>query len=512
MNALRTRLCNRLVPAIAALSAIAVTPALAQVPVDDSGAPLADYESFVPDMPAGNEDIPLLTGAELQELVGPIALYPDDLLAIVLPASTYPLQLVQAQRFLADLEQDPSLEPDEAWDDSVIALLNYPEVLQLLNEDLDWTWRLGEAVVAQQADVVGAVERFRDRAYAAGNLKSDSHQTVARNDCSIEITPVEDDVIYVPYYEPERVVVYQSRPVYRYYPRAYPVYYYPYPVGHAFYSGFFWGVTTAFTVGWLTDSVHVIHHSYHGHPYYGRHYWDGWWYRRPTIHVHNHYYSPNRYSVPRHRYSRGDHWRPRHETRRRLHNQRITHSGYYTGRSVRHRSYGGTATAHATARNLRRTEDARPLSDRRRNNRTQSPREDRRHERQAAVPAQTRHAPRRVNRPDRSYERPQRARFQARQAQPERGPEHRERPGTQRRQEAAVRPDHVATERQINRRTTEQRRHRASENRQQARASKSQRQEPPQSRQKRSREKTSARNTERKHHASARSDSRQQRH
>ena len=217
MKALNARFPLCLVPLIAVLAA---APAAAQVPVDDDGAPLADFESFDFTTPAGNEDIPLLTQTELQELVGPIALYPDDLLAIVLPASTYPLQLVQAQRFLEDLEDDPSLKPDESWDDSVIAVLNYPEVVALLNEDLDWTWRLGEAVVAQQADVVGAVEGFRDRAYAAGNLKSDTRQTVARNEGTIEITPVEDDVIYVPYYEPERIVHYQSRPVYHYYPRA----------------------------------------------------------------------------------------------------------------------------------------------------------------------------------------------------------------------------------------------------------------------------------------------------
>ena len=528
MNALRIKLSRCLVPSIAALAALAAATAVAQVPVDDSGNPVADYESFAPDSAAGNEDIPLLTRTELQELVGPIALYPDDLLAIVLPASTYPLQLVQAQRFLEDLEQDPSLEPDKDWDDSVIALLNYPEVLQLLNEDLDWTWRLGEAVVAQQADVVGAVESFRDRAYAAGNLKSDSRQTVARNDGSIEITPVEDDIIYVPYYEPERVVVYQSQPVYRYYPRAYPVYYYPYPVGHAFHSGFFWGVTTAFTVGWLTDSVHVIHHSYHGHPYYGRHYWDGWWYRRPTIHVHNHYYSSNHYTGSRHRYSRGDHWRPRHETRRRLHNQRIAHSSYYAGRSVRHRSYDGTTTARATTRNLRRTHDARPLLDRRQNNRTRSVsddrrqgdrtqrvRDNRRHERQAAIPAQTRQAPRRADRPDRSSEQPQRPRFQARQAQPERNREHRQRPRTQRQQtrpETVARRDRVATERRSTGPTAEQRRHRASDAPRERRASGSRRQEASQSRQKRSREKTSTRNTERERHASSRSESRRQRH
>jgi hypothetical protein len=215
MKTLRARLPISLLPFLAAL---AVAPAGAQAPVDGSGMPLADFESFEPEGTAGNEDIPLLTHGELQALVGPIALYPDDLLAIVLPASTYPLQLVQAQRFLEDLEEDPSLKPDESWDDSVIALLNYPEVVELLNRDLDWTWRLGEAVVAQQTDVVGAVESFRERAYAAGNLESDAHQTVARNAGAIEITPVEDDVIYVPYYEPERVVVHQTRPVYHYYP------------------------------------------------------------------------------------------------------------------------------------------------------------------------------------------------------------------------------------------------------------------------------------------------------
>ncbi len=495
MNALRIRLSTRLAAAIAALAAIAATSVVAQVPVDDSGAPLADYESFEPEAAAGNEDIPLLTRTELQELVGPIALYPDDLLAIVLPASSYPLQLVQAQRFLEDLEQDPSLKPDEAWDDSVIALLNYPEVIELLNEDLDWTWRLGEAVVAQQADVVGAVESFRDRAYAAGNLKSDSHQTVARNDGSIAITPVEDDVIYVPYYEPERVVVYQSRPVYHYYPRAYPVYYYPYPVGHAFNSGFFWGVTTAFTVGWVTDSVHVIHHSYHGHPYYGRHYWDGWWYRRPAIHVHNHYYSTNRHSVSRHRYSRGDHWRPRHETRRRLHNQRITHSNYYTGRSVRHRSYTGTAR-QPTARNVQRTHNARTASGRRQDYRARSVAENRRQQRQAAVPSTTRQVPRRVARPERSSEERQRARAPRQHA----------------RAETVGRRDHVSAEGRSTRRATDQRRHRAIENRQERRASGPRRQEPAQSRQQRPKEKKPARNAERKRHASSRGDAKRQRH
>ena len=291
----------------------------AQVPVDDDGNVVGDYETApeaqVSDRATGNEDIPLLSATELEELVGPIALYPDDLLAIVLPAAAYPMQLIEAQRFLQDLENDPSLEPSPDWDDSVVALLNYPEVVELLNDDIDWTWRLGEAVVAQQSDVVGAIEVFRDRAYAAGNLKSDEYQTVSRDEGVIEITPVSDDVIYVPYYEPERVVVYQPRPVYYYYPRAYPVYYYPYASSYHFDRGYFWGVTTAFTIGWLSDSLHVYHHSYYGHPYYGRSYWDRWWYRRPSINVYNTTYVRNSRVTINHYYS-GDRWTPRLDRRR----------------------------------------------------------------------------------------------------------------------------------------------------------------------------------------------------
>lgn len=302
----------------------------AQVPVDSSGEPLGEVERSSGYSLTGTEDIPLLTAAELEELVGPIALYPDDLLAIVLSASAYPLQVAQAGRFLDDLIIDSSLQPKESWDDSVVALTNYPEAVELMNDDLDWTWRLGEAVVAQQSDVIAAVEAFRDRAYAAGNLKSDEYQTISKEDGIIEITPVEDDVIYVPYYEPESVVVYQTRPVYHYYPHAYPVYYYPYSFGHAFHHNFFWGVTTAFSVGWHSQSLHVYHHSYYGHPYYGHSYWDHWWYRSPSINVYNHHYG---HDYNRHwnhdRYGAGDYWHPQTRQTVRAHDQRVTRTRYY---------------------------------------------------------------------------------------------------------------------------------------------------------------------------------------
>jgi hypothetical protein len=313
----------------------------AQVPVDEDGntvgsaSPLdgVDVENpFIDESGA-------LEQADLESLVGPIALYPDDLLAVVLPASTYPLEIVQAARFLDQVEVDPSLEPDDEWDDSVVALLNYPDVLRMMNEDIDWTWQLGEAVVRQQADVILAIETFRDRAYAAGNLKSDEYQTVSVGDEGIiEIDPVREDALYVPYYEPERVVYYSPTPVYFYYPRAYPVYYYPYPRHHYLTNDFFWGVTTAFTIGWATDHLHVYHHSYRGHPYYGWNYnFFGSYWRRPSINIYNTWYVNRSSPTYRYRHYRGDHWRPRHRSGARP-RTRVVSDGYYREREYRDQS------------------------------------------------------------------------------------------------------------------------------------------------------------------------------
>ncbi|NOR35501.1 MAG: DUF3300 domain-containing protein [Woeseiaceae bacterium] len=279
------------------------------------------------------EELPTISASEIEALVGPIALYPDDLLAIVLPASTFPLQIVEAARFLEAFEIDSSLEPDEDWDDSIVALLNYPDVVELLNEDLDWTWRMGEAVVAQQSDVIASIESFRDRAYAAGNLESDDYQLVSQEEGTIQITPVQDDVIYVPYYEPEQVVVYQPRPVYFYHPRPYPVYYYPYPSYYAFdnhfHHSFFWGVTTAFSIGWNSYHLNTYHHSFYGHPYYGHSYRDNWWYRRPDIHIYNNTYVRNDINANYDRYGQGDRWQPSVRRTLRASDQRVTRTRYY---------------------------------------------------------------------------------------------------------------------------------------------------------------------------------------
>src|SRR5687767_629963 len=245
---------------------------------------LAVAAAIAAQRPAAAQDN-LATAEELRELVGPIALYPDDLVAIVLPASTYPLQIVQAARFLEDRERDSNLKPDEDWDDSVVALLNYPEVVELLNDDLDWTYDLGAAVLNQRADVLNAIQDFRDEAYAAGNLRTDDRQTVARDDGEIVIKPANPQVIYVPYYEPERVVVYQHVPVYHYYPRRYPVYYYPYPAHYVFDTGYFWGVRSWFSIGWHSHHVHVYDPFYASHPYYGWSYYDPWYPRNVYVNI-----------------------------------------------------------------------------------------------------------------------------------------------------------------------------------------------------------------------------------
>jgi hypothetical protein len=179
--------------------------------------------------------------AQLDTLVGPIALYPDDLVAVILPASTSPLQIVQADRWLDKRKTDPKLAIDDKWDDAVKTLLNYPEVVKMMSNDLDWTSALGEAVVADQGAVLEAIQSFRRRAQAAGNLKSDDKQVVKTEKEIIIIQPANPQVIYVPQYTPSTVITYGVVPVYGYYPAPYPSYYYPYPPGAAFAAGVIWG-------------------------------------------------------------------------------------------------------------------------------------------------------------------------------------------------------------------------------------------------------------------------------
>lgn len=212
--------------------------------------------------PAASGDVaPPLTAAELDKLVGPVALYPDDLIGIILPASTYPLEIVQADRYLEKKKTDKNLPVNEAWQDSVKSLLNYPDVVKKMSTELDWTSDLGEAVVTDQGAVLEAIQRFRRQVQAAGNLKSDDKQTIIVEKEVIQVVQANPEVIYVPQYNPTTVVVAGGYPTYAYYPTPYPVYYYPYPPGAAFATGLIWGA--AITAAW-NGGHYATHYGYGG--------------------------------------------------------------------------------------------------------------------------------------------------------------------------------------------------------------------------------------------------------
>jgi hypothetical protein len=204
-------------------------------------APGVAYPQTAPAAPPATQAAPQFKPEELDQLLAPIALYPDQLLAQMLMASTYPLEIVQAERWqklpanaklkgdqlAAALEQQP-------WDPSVMSLVPFPQVLQMMNDQLDWTQRLGDAFLAQQADVMDSVQRLRKQAQTAGQLKTTEQQKVVVEKETIVIQPANPQVVYVPAYNP--TVVYGTWP-YPAYPPVYyppPPYYYP---GAAFVSG-----------------------------------------------------------------------------------------------------------------------------------------------------------------------------------------------------------------------------------------------------------------------------------
>ena len=202
-----------------------------------------------PPAPAATGSDKSFSQGELDQLVAPIALYPDALLSQVLMASTYPLDIVEAARWQ---KQNASLKgtalqdalQQQPWDPSVKSLTEFPEVLDKMNKDLAWTQKLGDAFLGQQKEVMDTIQSLRKRAEAAGNLKSNEQQKVETQTQEgkqvIVIQPANPEVVYVPTYQP--TVVYGAWP----YP-AYPPYYPPYwaPVGAAFVSGFFWGAGIA---------------------------------------------------------------------------------------------------------------------------------------------------------------------------------------------------------------------------------------------------------------------------
>jgi len=225
-------ICALLLLGAPTLSAVAQT---APAAAPDASAP-ADY-----------------TNEQLDALLAPIALYPDQLLTQILMASAYPLQIVEAYRW----QQEPAhsqLTGDalataleaESWDPSVKSLVPFPQVLSTMNDKLDWVQQLGYAVENQESDVLASVQRLRKQAQEAGQLQSNAQQVVSNEGQTIIIAPAQPNVVYVPAYNP--TVVYGVWP----YP-AYPPVYWPPPPGYALASGIAFGVGVAVTAslwGW----------------------------------------------------------------------------------------------------------------------------------------------------------------------------------------------------------------------------------------------------------------------
>ncbi len=179
MNTLRLALC---------LALLSVEAVPAQEPAPGSGkAPPLAFASFTTD--------------QLDQLLAPIALYPDALIALILPAATAPADIVLAARYLQDATNDLSQVENRAWDDSVKSLTHYPDIVRWMDDNLDWTKQVGEAFATQPADVMKALQRLRTRARAAGTLVDSPQQQVLYSGELIRVVPTQAEVIFVPYYD-----------------------------------------------------------------------------------------------------------------------------------------------------------------------------------------------------------------------------------------------------------------------------------------------------------------------
>ena len=224
------------------------------------------------------------TDQELEDLRAPIALYPDPLLAQMLPASTYPTEVADAAAWL-NSGGDVSSIDEQIWDESVKAIVHYPDTLQMMAENMDWTANLGDAFLNQPEDVANSIQRLRWRARAVGNLVSNDEQSVIIEGDYIRIVPAQPQYVYVPQYDSSAVYVEEFAP------------------GAPPFITFGLGLTIG---DWLSmdfdwGSHHVIYHG-----------WDrpGWVnHARPYVHVRNVYINRSRPFINqtwRHDRSHGD--------------------------------------------------------------------------------------------------------------------------------------------------------------------------------------------------------------
>jgi hypothetical protein len=260
---------SRFVAALVAAAVLAVAPPVAAQgppPPSQAGAPIP-------------QDL-------LDSLLAPIALYPDELLSQVLMAATYPLEVVEAARFV---KTNPNLKgaalddalKDRPWDASVLSLAAFPQILDMMNDKLDWTQRLGDAFLDDEAGVMRTVQSLRAKAQQAGNLPSTQQQRVFMQDQDIIIEPAQPNFVYVPVYNPTVIYGTWWAPAYRpwfWYPP--PIWGYPPFYGGAFAAGIFWGTAWAINAnnwGWCRP-------NWHGHSININVHTNNIWVNRPGYH------------------------------------------------------------------------------------------------------------------------------------------------------------------------------------------------------------------------------------
>jgi uncharacterized membrane protein YgcG len=261
----------------------------------DQGAPAqAAQDQGAPDQAAADQNAAPApqymkqTAEQLQQLVAPIALYPDSLVAQILAASTFPEQVVEADRWV---QEHPDLKgtdlgnavDQQPWDPSVKALTAFPSVLGNMDKNLSWTSSLGDAYYNQQKEVMDAVQVMRRKAQDAGNLKSSPQQTVTEQDSAIDIEPADPDVVYVPAYDPWLVY-------------GYPIVAWPgwYPYPGIWFGGPYLSFGVGFGIGWW------------GGFGWGWGHWGFNWHNHYAVFNNSRYYSQSRTFYNRSNFYRGD--------------------------------------------------------------------------------------------------------------------------------------------------------------------------------------------------------------
>jgi len=237
----------------------------------------------------------VFTRAEIDRMLAPIALYPDTVLSHILIASTYPLEVVEAERWI---RKNPHLKGEDAvnaayekgWDPSVAALTAFPDILQRMSEDIEWTQDLGEAFLADEGRVMDAIQNLREKAYASGHLRKMKHVKVHRENQIIILEPASERVVYIPYYD--------TRVVYGNWWWDYPPVYWSHPASYVYVSGFYWGPRISLGHGFFFSAFHwpqrrivvIDRHHHHPHFYSARkiaHYHDARHWHHDPVHRRN---------------------------------------------------------------------------------------------------------------------------------------------------------------------------------------------------------------------------------